>query len=65
LRSPVQNRSDLFRRAAAHTAAPLFALGFLIDASSVIRMGGGFVFALLYCPLLLGAWTATLLMRVR
>jgi hypothetical protein len=36
-----------------------------LPASSVISMRGGFVFALLCCPLLLGASIATLLMRVR
>lgn len=37
--------------------------GVLVDASSVISMGGGFVFALLCGPLLLGALIATLAMR--
>jgi hypothetical protein len=40
-------------------------LGFAIDATSIISMGGGFVFALLCGPLLLVALIATLAMRVR
>ena len=43
----------------------LVALGFAIDATSIISMGGGFVFALLCGPLLLVALIATLAMRVR
>jgi len=41
----------------------LVLVGFLVDASSVISMGGGFVFALLCGPLLLGSFVATLAMR--
>jgi len=41
----------------------LVAVAFLIDASSIISMGGGFVFALLCGPLLLIALVATLTMR--
>jgi hypothetical protein len=37
--------------------------GFVTDASSIISMGGGFVFALLCGPLLLIALVATLAMR--
>jgi len=43
----------------------LVALGFAIDATSIISMGGGFVFALLCGPLLLVTLIATLAMRVR
>jgi len=43
----------------------LVVLGFAIDATSIISMGGGFVFALLCGPLLLVALIATLAMRVR
>ena len=39
--------------------------GFAIDATSIISMGGGFVFALLCGPLLLVTLIATLAMRVR
>jgi hypothetical protein len=41
----------------------LVAIGLLIDASSIISMGGGFVFALLCVPLLAVALVATLAMR--
>jgi hypothetical protein len=41
----------------------LVLVGLVVDASSVISMGGGFVFALLCGPLLLGALIATLAMR--
>ena len=43
----------------------LVVLGFAIDATSIISMGGGFVFALLCGPLLLVALIATLAMHVR
>ena len=39
--------------------------GFAIDTTSIISMGGGFVFALLCGPLLLIALIATLAVRVR
>lgn len=39
--------------------------GFAIEATSIISMGGGFVFALLCGPVLLVALIATLAMRVR
>ncbi len=45
--------------------AGLVVLGFAIDATSIISLGGGFVFALLCGPLLLVALIATLAMRVR
>jgi len=41
----------------------LVMLGFVLDATSIISMGGGFVFALLCGPLLLGAFIGTLAMR--
>jgi hypothetical protein len=41
----------------------LVLLGFIVDATSVTSMGGGFVFAVLCGPLLLGALVATLAMR--
>jgi len=43
----------------------LVLVGFAIDATSIISMGGGFVFALLCGPLLLVALIATLAVRVR
>ena len=43
----------------------LVVAGFAIDATSIIGMGGGFVFALLCGPLLLVALIATLALRVR
>jgi hypothetical protein len=43
----------------------LVVLGFAIDATSIISMGGGFVFALLCGPLLLVALIATLAIPVR
>jgi hypothetical protein len=43
----------------------LVAIGLLIDASSIISMGGGFVFALLCGPLLAVALVATLVMGNR
>ena len=49
-------RGDLF-------GIGLVLVGFVIDATSVISMGGGFVFALLCGPLLLVALIATLAMR--
>lgn len=41
----------------------LVAVALLLDASSIISMGGGFVYALLCGPLLLGALIATIAMR--
>jgi hypothetical protein len=41
----------------------LVLVGFVIDATSIISMGGGFIFALLCGPLLLVALIATLAMR--
>ena len=41
----------------------LVLVGFVVDATSVISMGGGFIFALLCGPLLLAALSATLAMR--
>ena len=43
----------------------LVVLGLAIDATSIISMGGGFVFALLCGPLFLVAPIATLAMHVR
>ncbi|TME89648.1 MAG: hypothetical protein E6I44_02855 [Chloroflexi bacterium] len=43
----------------------LILAGFTIDATSIISMGGGFVFALLCGPLLLVTLIATLGVRVR
>jgi len=43
----------------------LVVLGLAIDATSIISMGGGFVFALLCGPLLFVALIATLAMHVR
>ena len=41
----------------------LVAVALLLDASSIISRGGGFVYALLCGPLLLGALIATIAMR--
>jgi hypothetical protein len=41
----------------------LVLVGFVVDATSIISMGGGFIFALLCGPLLLIALVATLAMR--
>jgi hypothetical protein len=52
-------------RASGHLfGVGLVLAGFAIDATSIISMGGGFVFALLCGPLLLIALIATLAMRV-